>query len=70
MKNYLLLCLLLLSGSVFAQIELPIDFESTTIDYDLTDFAGNASMIVVDPTVPTTPAGLLHIHDCLRVGLG
>ncbi|MEL6637757.1 MAG: fasciclin domain-containing protein [Bacteroidota bacterium] len=52
MKNYLLLCLLLLSGSVFAQIELPIDFESTTIDYDLTDFAGNASMIVVDPTDP------------------
>ena len=27
-------------------------------------------LIVVDPTVPTTPAGLLHIHDCLRVGLG
>ena len=44
MKNYLLLCLLLLSGSVFAQIELPIDFESTTIDYALTDFAGNASV--------------------------
>ena len=28
-------------------------------------------LIVVDPAAgPTTPAGLLHIHDCLRVGLG
>lgn len=27
-------------------------------------------LLVVDPSAPTTPAGLLHIHDCLRVGLG
>jgi arabinose-5-phosphate isomerase len=27
-------------------------------------------LLVVDPTAPEMPAGLLHIHDCLRVGLG
>ncbi|MEP3053471.1 MULTISPECIES: KpsF/GutQ family sugar-phosphate isomerase [Rhodobacterales] len=27
-------------------------------------------LLVVDPAHPTQPAGLLHIHDCLRVGLG
>lgn len=27
-------------------------------------------LLVVDPSLPQVPAGLLHIHDCLRVGLG
>jgi arabinose-5-phosphate isomerase len=27
-------------------------------------------LLVVDPAAPDRPAGLLHIHDCLRVGLG
>lgn len=27
-------------------------------------------LLVVDPAAPDLPAGLLHIHDCLRVGLG
>lgn len=27
-------------------------------------------LFVVDPAGPSTPLGLLHIHDCLRVGLG
>jgi arabinose-5-phosphate isomerase len=27
-------------------------------------------LLVVDPAAPDMPAGLLHIHDCLRVGLG
>jgi len=27
-------------------------------------------LVVVDPAGPAKPAGLLHIHDCLRVGLG
>lgn len=27
-------------------------------------------LLVVAPDGPATPAGLLHIHDCLRVGLG
>ncbi|MFK7837615.1 MAG: SIS domain-containing protein [Sulfitobacter sp.] len=27
-------------------------------------------LLVVDPAAPDLPQGLLHIHDCLRVGLG
>jgi arabinose-5-phosphate isomerase len=27
-------------------------------------------LLVVDPATPNLPVGLLHIHDCLRVGLG
>jgi len=27
-------------------------------------------LLVVDPSMPDTLAGLIHIHDCLRVGLG
>ncbi|KIN65672.1 Arabinose 5-phosphate isomerase [Sulfitobacter noctilucae] len=27
-------------------------------------------LLVIDPAAPDHPAGLLHIHDCLRVGLG
>jgi arabinose-5-phosphate isomerase len=27
-------------------------------------------LLVVDPKAPNMPVGLLHIHDCLRVGLG
>ena len=27
-------------------------------------------LVVIDPKGPAKPAGLLHIHDCLRVGLG
>ena len=27
-------------------------------------------LLVVDPAAPNVPAGLIHIHDCLRVGLG
>ncbi len=52
MKNILLLALLLVATVGFSQVSLPIDFQSTTIDYDLTDFGGNASSFVVDPTDP------------------
>jgi arabinose-5-phosphate isomerase len=27
-------------------------------------------LLVVDPKAPRSVAGLIHIHDCLRVGLG
>ena len=36
----------------FAQIDLPVTFEDPNVDYDLTDFGGNTSQIVVDPTDP------------------
>ncbi len=38
-------------GTSLMQVDLPITFEDTsTVDYGLADFGGNASMIVVDPT--------------------
>lgn len=32
------------------QIDLPVDFESSTVDYTLTDFGENSSSLVEDPT--------------------
>jgi hypothetical protein len=37
----------------FAQIDLPVTFEDPNVNYDLTDFGGNASTIVEDPTDAT-----------------
>lgn len=37
-------------GTELSQIDLPVDFESSTVDYTLTDFGDNMSSIVVDPT--------------------
>ena len=34
------------------QIDLPITFEDTLVDYTTTDFGGNASTLIVDPTNP------------------
>ncbi|WP_235298679.1 T9SS type A sorting domain-containing protein [Portibacter marinus] len=45
-------------GSEKMQVDLPITFEDTaSVDYGLTDFGGNASMIVVDPTDENNLAG-------------
>lgn len=33
-----------------SQLDLPVDFESENVDYTMTDFEGNSSMIVMDPT--------------------
>ncbi|HTI10395.1 MAG TPA: PKD domain-containing protein [Puia sp.] len=32
------------------QIDLPVNFESTSVDYTVSDFGGNASSLTVDPT--------------------
>jgi hypothetical protein len=32
------------------QIDLPVDFESSTVNYTLTDFEGNSSFLTTDPT--------------------
>ncbi|MEO1258856.1 MAG: fasciclin domain-containing protein [Bacteroidota bacterium] len=40
-----------------AQVDLPITFEDANVDYDLTDFGGNASSIVMDPTDPNNMVG-------------
>jgi hypothetical protein len=34
------------------QIDLPVDFEGSTNNYTMTDFGGNASTLVTDPTNP------------------
>ena len=34
---------------VLSQIDLPVDFESATVDYTLTDFGGNSSVLGADP---------------------
>ncbi len=36
-------------GSVIQQIDLPLDFESTNVDYTLTDFGGNSTVLGADP---------------------
>jgi hypothetical protein len=41
-------------GTTKAQIDLPITWNDTAnVDYTVTDFGGNASQVVVDPTDPT-----------------
>jgi len=50
MKNSILLFFLAASTAGFGQVSLPIDFESTSIDYGFGDFAGTASEIITDPT--------------------
>ena len=45
-KIYTLLTALLICAVSFSQIVLPLDFESTTVTYAFTDFAGgNVSII-------------------------
>ena len=36
-------------GSSLSQIDLPVTFDDTMVDYTMTDFGGNASTVVVDP---------------------
>ncbi|MCR9174069.1 MAG: T9SS type A sorting domain-containing protein [bacterium] len=40
------------TGPVLDQIDLPVTFEDTTVDYTLTDFGGNAHQVIADPTNP------------------
>ena len=45
-------------GGGKARVDLPVTFEDTaTVDYKLTDFGGNASSIVKDPTNPNNFVG-------------
>ncbi|MDA9775971.1 T9SS type A sorting domain-containing protein, partial [Flavobacteriales bacterium] len=37
-------------GPSLAQIDLTVNFEDTAVDYTMTDFGGNASMLMIDPT--------------------
>lgn len=44
-------------GPQLAQIDLPVTFEDTATDYTLTDFGGNFSEVVVDPTNAANKVG-------------
>lgn len=48
--TYLIDDIELVEGESSNPIELPITFEDPEVDYGLTDFGGNASMLVPDPT--------------------
>ena len=49
---------MMLSVICYAQtpLDLPVTFDDATVNYALTDFGGNISSIVSDPTVPTNMA--------------
>ena len=40
-------------NACLAQINLPVTFEGNSVNYAVTDFGGNASSLVVDPTNPS-----------------
>ncbi len=44
-----------------AQIDLPITFEDTMVDYTMTDFGGNASQVIVDPN-----NSLNHVAETIK----
>lgn len=50
MRTLLLTAFLLLGQMAYAQLTLPVTFDVATTNYGLTDFGGNASSIVADPT--------------------
>jgi len=41
------------TGNPLSQIDLPITWDDTTVDYTVTDFGGNSSSLSVDPLDPT-----------------
>jgi hypothetical protein len=50
MRTLLLTAFLLIAQMASAQLSLPVTFDVATTNYGLTDFGGNASSIVTDPT--------------------
>ncbi len=45
------------TAPVLAQIKLPINFDSSNVDYTMTDFGGNTSSVANDPIVAGNKAG-------------
>lgn len=41
-----------------SQIDLPVTFEDETVNYTMTDFGGNASVLGEDPSVPTNTVSI------------
>jgi uncharacterized membrane protein (Fun14 family) len=53
-----------------AQIDLPVTFEEDNVDYTLTDFGGNASEVVEDPTDPMNTVARSIKTDAAEVWAG
>jgi hypothetical protein len=49
MKNFTLLFLLIVANIAYSQASLPVDFESTTITYEFSDFGGGTASVVDNP---------------------
>jgi hypothetical protein len=45
------------TGPLLKQISVPIHFDSTDVNYSMTDFGGNTSSVVVDPTNANNKVG-------------
>lgn len=52
------------TGSGGTQIDLPVSFESTTVNYAVTDFGGTASTLETDPQDPTN-----HVIKTIKTNL-
>ncbi|MBR9919218.1 MAG: T9SS type A sorting domain-containing protein [Bacteroidetes bacterium] len=59
-----------LPGSPLDQIDLPVTFEDPDTDYTLTDFGGNASTVVEDPTDPANTVGQSIKTDAAELWAG
>lgn len=63
-------------NSCLTQIDLPVTFEGTSVDYTVTDFGGNASTKVVDPTnasntvIQTIKTGTAELWAGTTIGTG
>ncbi len=47
-----------LGMAVLDQIDMPVDFESTTVNYSLTDFGGNITTLIADPASGTNTVAM------------
>jgi uncharacterized surface protein with fasciclin (FAS1) repeats len=70
MKISTFILFLFVSVVGYAQVDLPVTFEDTMLDYDLTDFGGNNSAVEVDPTDPNNMVGRATKTDVAELWAG
>ncbi|MCR9290080.1 MAG: fasciclin domain-containing protein [Bacteroidetes bacterium] len=70
MKISTFILFLFVSVVGYAQVDLPVTFEDTMLDYDLTDFGGNNSAVEVDPTDPNNMVGRVTKTDVAELWAG
>lgn len=63
--------IMLVAGSPsLSQIDLPVTFEDTTVNYTLTDFGGNVTVLGADPTNPTNTVAITTKTDNAELWAG